>query len=411
MNEQAKKSTSRKALIIGIVFCLSYLGSYYIRKLLGLVRTDLLDGGFFEKVQLDGFQSLYMAFYAAGQLINGIIGDFLPPRRMITLGFLLAGASIIVFPLSEIYWISLLCFAVFGYGLSMIRGPIMKLISENTEPKQARLICTFFCFTCHFAVFIATLFVMLFQWKEAFVISGIITLAFAVLLWIFIFVMEKRGDFRPLVAPSERTRPTVKGILSIFTLPGFVFFLFIGGIVETSATTITYWLPSFIEGYLGQTTEFSNIVTSTISVVTAVCSFAALLLYQLSHGRTKLVILILFSLSALCFLTVLLIGNASIWVSLIALLLALLLIGCVSSLLWSIYIPSLGKTGKVSGANGVLDCFGYLFASGANILFSALAGDADNPTWDRLIFAWIGLAVIGILLAVLKKDPPPEEEQ
>ena len=147
-------------------------------------------------------------------------------------------------------------------------------------------------------------------------------------------------------------------------------------------------------------------VASVISVVIASCSFVALFLYHVSRGRTKPVILGLFLLSGLAFLTVLL--SDSLWGSLIGLLLALLFIGCVSSLMWSIYIPSLARTGKVSGANGVLDCFGYLFASGANVLFSFLAGDPEAPTWNRLILAWIGISLIGILLTAFRHEPKAE---
>ncbi len=401
-----KNNAGGKAILIGVAFCLAYLASYFIRKLLGLSRTDIIDEKIFSNLELDSFQSLYMIFYAAGQLINGIIGDFLPPRRMIVLGFVLSGISIIVFPLTDIYWIALLCFAVFGYGLSMLRGPMMKLIAENTDPKEARIICTFFNFSCYFGVFIASVFVSLFAWKTAFLISGGITLAVAVAVWLFIRRMEKGGHFGSGQVGSARQRMTWNEILKIFRLPSFVYFLLIGGLIETANTTINYWIPSFVQGHLGQTAEFSKAVASVISIVIASCSFIALFLYHISKGRTKPVILVLFVLSGAAFLTVLLAN--SLWWSLIGLLMALLLIGCVSSLMWAIYIPSLGKTGKVSGANGVLDCFGYLFASGANVLFSFLAGDPQAPTWNRLIWAWIGISVIGTLLTVFKKDPKEE---
>lgn len=401
-----KNAAGGKAVLIGVVFCLSYLASYYIRKLLGLSRTDIIDEKLFSKLELDSFQSLYMVFYAAGQLINGIIGDFLPPRRMIALGFVLSGVSMIVFPLTGNYWLSLFCFAVFGYGLSMLRGPMMKLIAENTDPGQARIICTFFNFSCYFGVFIASVFVSLFAWRISFLVSGGITLAVAVAIWLFIRRMENSGHFRTGQADAVRQPMTWGEILKIFRLPSFVYFLLIGGLIETANTTINYWIPSFVQGYLGQSAEFSNAVASVISVVIASCSFVALFLYHVSRGRTKPVILGLFLLSGLAFLTVLL--SDSLWGSLIGLLLALLFIGCVSSLMWSIYIPSLARTGKVSGANGVLDCFGYLFASGANVLFSFLAGDPEAPTWNRLILAWIGISVIGILLTVFRHEPKAE---
>ena len=44
------------------------------------------------------------------------------------------------------------------------------------------------------------------------------------------------------------------------------------------------------------------------------------------------------------------------------LLLALIMNSFVSAMLWSIYIPALGETGRVSSINGILDCMGYIAA-------------------------------------------------
>ncbi len=399
--ENAKKSALKKALLIGFVFCFAYMLSYYVRKLLGLSRMDILSLGLLSENHLDIMQSVYLVMYAAGQLVNGIIGDFAPPKWMITIGFLLSGASIVIFPIAGIYWISILCFAVFGFGLSMLRGPMMKLITAGVEPQYARTICAFFSFFCSFSTFIATFFVTGLGWKNAFLVSGIIILVFAAFLFLFISVMEKKKAFA-LPEETEKKEVSVKEILKIFLLPNFVYFLLIGGICEIFGTTLSYWMPSFIQGYLSQSSDFAKIVTSVIALVTSVSSFMALLLYRLCKGKVKLVIFILFALSAACFALMLPIQN--LWVQLFVFLIAMILTGIVSSTLWSIYIPSLGTTGHVSGANGVLDCAGYLFAAGANVLFSFIAGDAENPGWTRLILAWIIIAVLGCVLTVFKKD-------
>ncbi len=404
--ENTRKTALKKALLIGFIFCFAYMLSYYVRKLLGLSRDTILGLGLFGAGQLDTMQSVYLVMYAAGQLVNGIIGDFAPPKRMITIGFILSGAAIVVFPLTEVFWISVLCFAVFGYGLSMLRGPMMKLITASVEPQYARTICAFFSFFCSFSTFIATFFIMLLGWKYAFLVSGILILAFAAFLFVFISVMEKKKAF-DLPEPEEAKKISVREILKVFTLPNFVYFLFIGGICEIFGTTLSYWMPSFIHGFLGQTEDFSKVVTSAIALITSVSSFLALVLYRLCKGKVKLVIFILFAVSAVCFALMLPISD--LWIRLFVFLIAMILTGIVSSTLWSIYIPSLGSSGHVSGANGVLDCAGYLFAALANEVFSLIAGDPDNPGWTQLIIAWIAIAVLGCLLTVFKRDKKETE--
>jgi sugar phosphate permease len=81
------------------------------------------------------------------------------------------------------------------------------------------------------------------------------------------------------------------------------------------------------------------------------------------------------------------------YVSILFLLLALMSMSCTSALLWSIYIPSLGKTGKVSSVNGILDCTGYVAAALANLLFANVMA---NVGWNTVFVLWASLGVIGI---------------
>ena len=76
---------------------------------------------------------------------------------------------------------------------------------------------------------------------------------------------------------------------------------------------------------------------------------------------------------------------------------------CPSALLWSIYIPGLGKTGRVSSVNGILDCTGYIAAAVANILF---AGIMSRAGWNTVILLWASIGVVGIIatLAVNKAE-------
>jgi len=73
---------------------------------------------------------------------------------------------------------------------------------------------------------------------------------------------------------------------------------------------------------------------------------------------------------------------------------ALMSMSCTSALLWSIYIPSLGKTGRVSSVNGVIDCIGYIAAAGANLLFANVMG---NVGWHTVYVLWASMGVIGLI--------------
>ena len=110
-----------------------------------------------------------------------------------------------------------------------------------------------------------------------------------------------------------------------------------------------------------------------------------------------------FSVSSVAFLLLLLSPNK--WCSLVLLALALMAMSCTSALLWSIYIPSLGKTGRVSSVNGTIDCLGYAAAASANLLF---AGVMRGANWNTVYILWGSIGIIGLLATFLYKKPKTE---
>ena len=70
---------------------------------------------------------------------------------------------------------------------------------------------------------------------------------------------------------------------------------------------------------------------------------------------------------------------------------------CASTMLWSIYCPSLRETGKVSGATGFLDFSSYIAAAASSSLFSNAVTDIG---WGPLILVWFGLMLLGVLVAL-----------
>lgn len=84
----------------------------------------------------------------------------------------------------------------------------------------------------------------------------------------------------------------------------------------------------------------------------------------------------------------------------ILLTLALCSTGCASALLWSIYIPGMGKTGKVSSINGILDCTGYIVAAICNFFFGLIA---EHLNWMGVVLLWAAIAFVGMAATLFRK--------
>ena len=142
--ETMKSKEVSKSWKIGSTCVITYIASYYMRNLLGVLTPQMLETGEFTKEWVGLLSSSYMLFYAIGQLVNGVLGDRISTKDMIVVGLLITGFSSVCFAFSLGTLLSVICFALLGYGLSMLRGPMMKMISENTLESHARVICAFF---------------------------------------------------------------------------------------------------------------------------------------------------------------------------------------------------------------------------------------------------------------------------
>ena len=114
-------SSVKKALYIGMLCSVSYLAVYIARNILSTVSPQMINDGSLTTEDIGTLSSLYFAFYAVGQLINGIIGDKIKPKFMMGLGLILAGVSNFIFPLFiKTTLVVYSAYALSGFFLSMI---------------------------------------------------------------------------------------------------------------------------------------------------------------------------------------------------------------------------------------------------------------------------------------------------
>ena len=126
--------------------------------------------------------------------------------------------------------------------------------------------------------------------------------------------------------------------------------------------------------------------------------FVALAIFRAINERDIPMMRVTFSIATVMFALLIVAPNR--WMSIALLAIALMSMSCTSALLWSIYIPSLGKTGRVSSVNGVIDCIGYIAAALANLLFASVM---SNVGWNTVYILWASIGVIGLITTFIFK--------
>ncbi len=396
MNENYNRNqTVKRAIGLGTVSIFSYLASYFLRNLLSVATPNMLEEGVFSVEFIGLLSSTYMFVYALGQLCNGVIGDMVNPKYMICIGLSVVGVVTIAFPLVPFAYLQILCFVLTGISLSMLRGPIMKMVSENLPQDYSRTVCTFLSVASFSGPLIASALAIIFKWKMMFIISGIISIAIAIIAFVTLSIFEKKKVF----TFTRRKGASIKGYFGLFKLENFVFYFIAGGVVEIAGTAIGFWIPTYLSEALAFDEVSTSVLYSVISVISALAPFIALFLFKLSKERDIAIMRIGFLMAIITF--ALMIICPSKWLKVLLLLIGRLALMCCSAILWSVYIPGMGSTGKVSGINGFINCMGYLSAAVANAIFTKLIG----LSWGGVIGVWCGIAAIGLIASlVLARD-------
>ena len=177
-----KESSVRNAIFIGTLCSSSYLGVYFARNILSAVTPQMIEGGQYTTEYIGSLSSVYFMSYAFGQLINGMIGDRIKARYMISFGLILAGICNLIFPFSLYSSLgSHIAYGLIGFFLSMIYAPMTKVVAENMAPIYATRCSLGYTFASFFGSPLAGIVAALLLWQTVFYVGSAILLIMGVL--------------------------------------------------------------------------------------------------------------------------------------------------------------------------------------------------------------------------------------
>lgn len=399
-NQISQKQQVKNAIMLGTLCSISYLAVYIARNVLSAVTPKMIEGGFTE-AYIGSVSSAYFIFYAVGQLINGLVGDKIKAKYMISFGLFLAGvansASVFVFEAGTLTT-AIYVHALTGFFLSMIYAPMTKVVSENTSLLYATRCSLGYTFASFLGSPSAGLLAAVFSWQSVFFSSAGVLWTMAIVCFVCFSLFEKKGIVK--YHQFDSFRQESGGIKSLFErdIVKFTIVSILTGIVRT---TVVFWMPTYIAQYLDFTPEKSALIFTAATLVISTTTFIAVFVYEKLGRNMNLTLFLMFSLSFVFFglLYFIKVPVANI----ILLILAIMAADAAATMLWSIYCPSLRETGMVSSATGFLDFVSYMAASASS---TAFANAVTSIGWGNLILVWAGLMMIGVLIsapAILKK--------
>lgn len=382
---------ARIAILVGAMCAMSYFAVYVARNILGAVSPQMLEAGFTEE-RIGAISSAFFVVYAIGQLINGMIGERIKARYMISLGLIFAGICNIIFPFVVTNDVApIIVYGAMGFFLAMVYAPMTKLVAENVDPTYVPRCSVGYDLASLLGSPMAGLLASIFFMYVAFFVGGGALLLMGTVVFICFLVLERKG----IIKYGQYERPQKgKAKLKLLLKHRIIKFSLISIITGVVRTSVVFWLPTYISQHLGFSAQSSAAIFSAATIVMSSTTIIAVFVYERLKSMDK-TIHIMFCIAAVAFFATWIVKKPV--VNIVCLIIAIMGSGCSSSMMWCRYCPSLRDTGMVSSAVGFLDFLSYMAAATANLIF---ANAVSSIGWGNIILIWFALMVVGIIVSL-----------
>lgn len=380
----------KKNLTIGSLCFLVYTACYIGKNILGSLMPAMLEEMPESAEALGTMTSVFLLTYGIGQLINGLVGNFLPAKWMVFLGLSVSGGLIMLLPTVGTGPLGCVLFGVCGFFASMLYGPISAMIGENTDDRAAKAILTALTVASILGSLVTYLLAFFAAiagaWRPFFFLAGAIMFAIAV-AWLPVCThLERAGMIRPHDKKARGRENALgkdlKGALLTVGFFSMVAVTMLNGIIR-NATSL--WVPTFLSVSLGFSAAETSLISSILPVISIAGTFLSLAILPIFRHDEKAECLALFLFAAACFAVVFFVGASVRILTLIALFLAMAAMYGACNMIFSVYVLRFRDFGIISGMSGFFDFASYMSASLASFLFSALSGAG---MWSGIVLAW-----------------------
>lgn len=412
-------NTKKSARILIAMLWIAYAAIYVGRKNFSVCMAGMVTDGIIDKLIGGTAGTAFLAVYACGQLVNGLIGDRISPKLMISVGLFGAGAAnvfmgLAVYPASvPVIW------GICGFFCSMLWAPVVRCISEwipeNERSSAGVNISVTLPVGSMVSYITCSVMMRYFSWREAFFACALILFtACAIFLLGFTFIGEYIKDaglanrirretlFKNEKADAEiaGTHKNPTGILRLIILTGLTWV--VGGILFNGILKdgLDLWVPTCITEYFGMSASVSSLLTGILPIVNLTGVFMARRINDRFFRNEVATAAAMFGVSLISFIpllavTVLAKGSGSIFMAVIA----VLLISVTSSsmlganIMLLTFIPFyFNSVGRSSSVTGFLNFCSYAAASLSGVTIGIIS---SNFGWTATIIAFAACAALG----------------
>lgn len=412
------KSTKTKAndssTLISVLFCLLYFTSYMTRKSFGAVKLGIPDS-LLTDVQIGYIGSALFFTYGAGQIVSGLLGDRVDPRKLIFLGLGATTLCNAAFPFVTSVPLLVVLWGVNGFAQALFWPPIVKLMTiylKGDSYTRTVMSVSMAAQVALLAVYAsAALFVSISAWRGMFALSCALAVATGAVLVFGFRALERRHPNAVQDALAGKTdeasdpasdqpeaTPKKESLWRIILSSGLLFVFVMTASVGFLRDGIEEWMSTYLYTTFSLEADLSTLMNLFMPIFGLFCvRMAAVLHLRIIKDEMREVTLLM----SVCAAATLALGLFHTLSPVFSIVMIVLSVGCIHATNTSLtcYLPArFVKSGRVSTVSGLVNAFTYV---GSTLATSAVPWLVQATSWQATILSWCAMGLVCLAACVL----------
>ena len=373
-----------------ILFILTYMISYITRINYGAIISEMERSTSLSRSLLSMALTGSFITYGIGQVISGILGDRISPKKLVSIGFIITITMNIAIPIFVNPYMMLVIWCINGFAQSMMWPPLVKLmtalLSDKDYNNASLKVSWGSSFGTIFVYLLSPLLISVAGWKSVFVFSA--------LMGLVMLVVWNRFAYDVDVVKSDKKISSKGGNNSIFTgvMICVMLSIILQGMLRDGVTT---WMPT----YISETYNLSSIISILTGVILPLFSILSFQLASKLYTKKLTNPLtcsgVFFAFGALSALVLYLFNGKN---AALSVLLSAFLTGCMHgvNLILICMVPVFFKKyGNVSTVSGIINCCTYIGSASSSYGMALLS---ESLGWNFTLLSWFVIALGGTVL-------------
>lgn len=390
-----KLKENRQINSLAFLLAITYMISYITRINFGAVVSEMSEVTGFSKSMLSMSLTGSFITYGVGQILCGVLGDRISPKRMISIGLVLTICMNSLIPVCRNPYQMLAVWCVNGFAQSFMWPPIVRMMSalldEDAYKRTVAKVSWGSSIGTILIYLLSPLVIVTVGWKGVFFgAAGLGVLMLVVWNWKAMDIQKGQKQVAQKGSAKILFTPLVLCIMIPIILQGML------------RDGITTWMPSFISESFHLGNEISILTGVLLPVFSITCFQITTWLYRKKITNPLTCSALLFAVGAGSALGLYFACQTSAAGSVF---LSAMLTGSmhgVNLLLICMLPKCFERYGNISTVSGVLNACTYI---GSAVSTYGIAALSEVIGWKQTIFLWFWVTLAGIVVCLLCARP------